>query len=151
MLDAVYKAIKARWEAVDALHQVTGVVHRSRAKGSVAGPYAILSQPGPMNVVTRATAAAVAGTARTTEIMQGQFQITLYDRRGENAAIGPAAAIRDAFNGADLNIPGANAMYCRLAHEILLDDERNPGHPNAVLWAFTFDILASKDRVTIAA
>ena len=135
---AVLTAIKARWDDQNLSATITGGYRARRGKGLTA-PY----------VVGTLIGAPVVGYAsrsggKRTRYQQPQVQLLLVDGSGPAAAAVKAATIKAAFDEAPLVLAEGALLYCKFVSEMLIDDLEDPGNPNAVLWALTFDVLTSE-------
>lgn len=142
-LDNVLDAIKARWTAKSLSTSITGGVRAVRGKGLVA-PYVIVSIIGSA-VTLRASRSAGAGTDYETT----QVQLLYIGKAGLAAARTHVASIRAAFDYAPLSLDSGALLTCRFVSQVILDDPEDPGNPNAVLWALTYDIQTA-DATTLS-
>lgn len=139
-LDDVLAAVKTRWDAKSLDDTVTGGLHYRRGP-DLAAPYVVLSDIAS-TVALRTGSDAVSGNEYTST----QFQLLLVHNGGPAAARTAKRTIRAAFDWAPLTLAHGTLVYCKFASEATLPDPQNPGNPNAVLWAMTYEALMYESK-----
>lgn len=139
-LGAVIKAVKDRWDDESLADTITGGIHQRRGK-NLAAPYVVCTTIGNP-VALRASR----GEGTATRYERPQIQLLLIDNAGPQAARTKADIIKAAFDNAPLTLDAGTLLFCRFVTEIDLDDPEDPGNPNAVLWAQTYEVLTAESE-----
>jgi len=137
-LGNVLDAVKARWTDQALGATITGGIRLIRGKGLVA-PYVIASM-----IASPIIGRASRGEGTGTDYETTQIQLLYVGKAGPAAARTQVATLKAAFDWAPLSLDSDTLIFCKFVSEIILDDPEDPGNPNAVLWALTYDVQTAE-------
>ena len=137
-LGDVIDAVKARWDAQNLDDTILGGIHRLRGENATL-PCAIYS-----TIASPVTGCAAAKNGGGTQYETTQFQLLYIGKAGPAAAKTHVKALKAAFDWAPLSLDDGTLLHCKRVGELDLPDPEQPGNPNAVLWALTYDALTAE-------
>jgi len=137
-LGDVIDAVKTRWDAKALGSTISGGIHRARGENATL-PCVIYS-----TIASPVTERAARSSGRGTRYETTQFQLLYIGKAGPAAARTHITAIKAAFDWAPLNLDSGTLVYCKFVSEIDMDDPEQPGNPNGILWALTYDVMTAE-------